>query len=81
MTLRLAVRHDRSTSASADERIGIHPRMLTGIGAQPRQQARVNHRGTTALFTLIPDDDTEEDDTIRITEGAVVGSARSRDRR
>nr|GLK36501.1 hypothetical protein GCM10017611_33580 [Rhodococcus wratislaviensis] len=43
--------------------------MLTGIGAQPRQQARVNHRGTTALFTLIPDDDTEEDDTIRITEG------------
>lgn len=69
MTLRLTVSRDRSTSASAGERIGIHPRMLTRIGAQPRQQARVNHRGTTALFTLIPNADTEENDTIRITEG------------
>ncbi len=67
MPLCLAV-HDRSTGASTGERIGIHPRMLTRMGAEPRQQARVSHGGTTALFTLIPDTDMEEVDTIRITE-------------
>jgi len=67
MPLCLAV-HDRSTGASTGERIGIHPRMLTRMGAEPRQQARVSHGGTTALFTLIPDTDVEEVDTIRITE-------------
>ena len=69
MPLRLAVRHDHSTRASAGERIGIHPRMLTRMGAEPRQQARVSHGETTALFTLIPDTDVEEIDTIGITEG------------
>ncbi|MBV6757038.1 poly-gamma-glutamate hydrolase family protein [Rhodococcus opacus] len=66
---RLEVRRSRSTGANVAEHVGIHPRLLARIGAEPRQQARVSHRGTTALFTLIPDADVGGIDTVRVTDG------------
>lgn len=69
VTARLGVRRSRSTSANVAEHVGIHPRLLARIGAEPRQQARVSHRGTTALFTLIPDADVGGIETVRVTDG------------
>ncbi|MFC9552317.1 poly-gamma-glutamate hydrolase family protein [Rhodococcus sp. NPDC056960] len=68
VAVHLEVRRSRSANAHVAEHLRIHPRMLARLGARPRQQARVSHRGKTALFTLIPDTDPTAIDTIRIAE-------------
>ncbi|BAH48651.1 hypothetical protein ROP_04040 [Rhodococcus opacus B4] len=67
--VRLEVRRSRSTSANVAEHVGIHPRLLAGIGAEPRQQVRVSREGTTALFTLVPGNGAGGIDTVQVTDG------------